>query len=76
VNRDPKRTAAAVLALAPASEEDRGGDLSEESDSDVPSESEDAALEAAAEEILAAVETKDTRALVGALRSAFRSMRP
>lgn len=68
---DPKRTAAAVLSLVPGGKDDgeaREPTEPDEDDTEMP------ALEAAASEVLAAVEARDAGALARAFRAAFRSM--
>lgn len=70
---DPKRMAAAVLALRPSGM-GQAAEADDEGDDDSPDETEAAALEAASEELMTALEAKDTRGVMMALRAAFRSM--
>jgi len=70
---NPKRMAAAVLALRPSGV-GQSAEAGDDDDDDALGETGEAALEAASEELIAAVEAKDPRAVMAALRAAYRSM--
>lgn len=67
----PKGIAASILGPPPGAEEEAAGGL----DGDTEADAETTALEMCADEMIAAFETKDREALVGALRSLLMTAR-